>query len=61
MKNLEDILNGYKKICIAYSGGTDSDFLLNAAVKALGDNVIAIIANGAQLASKDFDDAVRLA
>ncbi len=61
LKNLEDILKKYKKICVAYSGGTDSDFLLNAAKNVLGENVIAIIGNGEMMAEKDFEDAVRLA
>jgi len=61
-KNLENILKKYEKICVAYSGGTDSDFLLNAAVKILGkENVLAVIADGVMLAKKDYDDAVRLA
>ena len=62
LQNLNKILKEYKKVCIAYSGGTDSDFLLNAAVKCLGkENVLAIIGNGIMLSRKDYDDAVRLA
>lgn len=62
LQNLNKILKEYKKVCIAYSGGTDSDFLLNAAVKCLGkENVLAIIGNGIMLSRKDYDDAVCLA
>ena len=59
---LHNILKERKKIAVAYSGGTDSDFLLNFAVDVLGkENVYAIIANGIMLADKDLKDAVRLA
>ena len=61
MKTLENILRKYNKICVAYSGGTDSDFLLNVAKNVLGNNVIAIIGNGEMMAKKDFEDAVKLA
>ena len=54
LQNLNKILKEYKKVCIAYSGGTDSDFLLNAAVKCLGkENVLAIIGNCIMLSRKD--------
>lgn len=62
IENLKNVLNKYQKVCVAYSGGTDSDFLLNMAVKILGkENVLAVIAKGVMLAEKDFTDAVRLA
>ena len=61
IKILEDVIRGYGKICVAYSGGTDSDFVLNVSKRVLGDNVIAIIGKGVMLAQKDFEDAVRLA
>lgn len=61
MKALEEIIRGYGKLCIAYSGGTDSDFLLNVAKRVLGENVIAIIGNGNMLARKDYFEAMELA
>ncbi len=61
IERLSDILKGYGKVCIAYSGGTDSDFLLNMAVKTLGNNVIAVMAKGDNVATKDVEDALRLA
>lgn len=60
LQRLKENLRKLSKICIAYSGGTDSDFLLHIAKEVLGDKVIAIIANGVMLAPKDFQDAVRL-
>lgn len=35
----------YEKLCVAYSGGTDSTLLLKAAVDALGENAFAVIAD----------------
>lgn len=62
LKRLEEILQGFQKAAIAYSGGVDSDFLLNYAAKTLGkENVIAVIADGAMLAPKDLLDAAALA
>ncbi|MCI1959862.1 MAG: ATP-dependent sacrificial sulfur transferase LarE [Clostridia bacterium] len=61
IETLKNILSSYKKVCIAYSGGTDSDFLLNMAKKVLNENVIAIIGDGRMVARKDIAEAVRLA
>ena len=36
LEKLQNILKGYEKVCVAYSGGTDSDFLLNVAARTLG-------------------------
>jgi len=59
--SLVEILKRYDKLCVAYSGGVDSDLLLNAACDALGENVLAVIVNGSNIAKKDIDDAFRLA
>jgi len=61
MNDLKNILGSYKKLCVAYSGGTDSDFLLNVAKQVLNDNVLAIIGDGRMVARKDISDAMRLA
>lgn len=61
IETLKKILSSYGKICVAYSGGTDSDFLLNMAAKVLKQNVIAIIGDGRMVTRKDIADAVRLA
>ena len=60
MEKLQNILKGYEKVCVAYSGGTDSDFLLNVAARTLGNNAIAVIVQGKNVAAKDIADAVRL-
>lgn len=46
-QNLQSILSAHHRICVAYSGGVDSTFLLYAAIQAIGaQNVIAVMANG---------------
>lgn len=61
INNLKSFIEKYEKVCVAYSGGVDSDFLLNVCVEILGnENVVAIIANGEMLAKKDLDDAIYL-
>lgn len=50
-------LKSLNKVAIAFSGGVDSSFLLYAASKALGENVIAITANSNVLPHGEFDEA----
>lgn len=43
LENLFKVIKGYGRIAIAYSGGVDSTFLLEAAVRVLGaENVMAV-------------------
>lgn len=59
---LKQMLSQYKKICIAYSGGVDSDFLLHMAINTLGkDHVLALIGRGVMMAEKDWQEAAKLA
>jgi uncharacterized protein len=46
---------------VAYSGGVDSAYLAWAAHKALGDNMLAIIADSPSLARTQLEDAVAFA
>ena len=56
---LENILSAYERLAIAFSGGTDSSFLLYETAKSLGRrNVIAIMARSPFLQKKDYLDAI---
>ena len=60
--SLKKILKGMNSVIVAYSGGVDSTFLLQAAVDALGkDNVLAVITTGPSLPKDQYEQAVRLA
>jgi uncharacterized protein len=49
------------KVCVAFSGGVDSTFLLAAAVRALGaENVLAATAVSATLTDSEKDEALAL-
>ena len=57
---LTDTLRNYGRLCIGYSGGADSAFLLYAAKNVLGaDNVLAVLASGSFMMERELDAAVR--
>ncbi|MGE4541363.1 MAG: ATP-dependent sacrificial sulfur transferase LarE [Bacteroidales bacterium] len=56
--NLKAILTKYERICIAYSGGVDSTFLLKAAKDVLGNQVLPILVNGAMMPRSEYHDAI---
>src|SRR5882672_3521919 len=49
------------RLLVAYSGGTDSAYLAWAAYQALGENMLAIIADSPSLARTQLDDALAFA
>jgi uncharacterized protein len=56
--SLDAILRSYGSLLVAFSGGTDSAFLLAAAVRALGaENVVAATAVSPSLPRHELDDA----
>jgi uncharacterized protein len=57
---LKDRLSSYGKLCVAFSGGVDSSFLLHIAYNVLGDNVLAALIDSPVLARRDKNDAIRL-
>ncbi len=64
MKKLDELreyISKFDKLCVAYSGGVDSDLVLNVACEVLKDKVIAVIGDGIMLSRKDLTDAERLA
>jgi uncharacterized protein len=59
---LKEILSGYCKLLVAYSGGVDSTFLVKAAFDVLGkDKVLACIARGPSLPESQYERAIELA
>jgi uncharacterized protein len=49
------------RLLVAYSGGVDSAYLAWAAYRALGDNMLAVIADSPSLARTQLNDAVAFA
>ena len=62
LEQLKSILRDTQPLIVAYSGGVDSAFLLQAAVDTLGpDRVLGAIGVSPSLAPAELDDAVGLA
>jgi uncharacterized protein len=58
---LLEILRGYGRLAVAYSGGVDSAVVAKAAQVALGDATIAVTAVSESLASGELEEATELA
>jgi uncharacterized protein len=58
---LDARLRALGRTLVAYSGGVDSAFLAWAAHQALGENMLAVIADSASLARTHLDDAIAFA
>lgn len=61
LKQLQQILQGFKSCAIAYSGGVDSTFLVKVAYDVLGDNAIAVTAMSFAYPERELEDAKRFA
>lgn len=55
---LHETLAATGSLLVAYSGGTDSAYLAYAAHRALGDRMLAVIADSASLPRKELADAL---
>jgi uncharacterized protein len=58
---LKEYLEGLKKAAVAFSGGTDSTFLLAAARDALADNVIAFTVRSPYIPDWEIEEARQIA
>ncbi len=59
---LGEILSGFRKVIVAYSGGVDSTLLLRVCIDCLGgENVIACLAEGELLARSEYESAIKTA
>src|SRR5437868_14126514 len=61
LARLNQVLDGCGRLLIAYSGGVDSAFLAWAAHQALGDEMLAVIADSPSLARAHLNDALAFA
>ena len=57
---LKENLKARGKLCVAYSGGVDSAFLLSIAYNVLGENVLAVLIDSPVLARRDREEAINL-
>ncbi|MDP2891531.1 MAG: ATP-dependent sacrificial sulfur transferase LarE [Bacillota bacterium] len=57
LKNLRNYLGKLGSVAVAFSGGTDSSFLLKIARDVLGDNVLAVTASSASFPERELHEA----
>jgi pyridinium-3,5-biscarboxylic acid mononucleotide sulfurtransferase len=60
-EKLVEMLRGYGRVAVAFSGGIDSTVVAQAAYEALGDAAIAVTAVSESLAAGELDEAKELA
>lgn len=61
LESLQATLKSFGKVAIAYSGGCDSNFLMNVALETLGyENVLCVVCIGAMMSKEDIDNAKNL-
>jgi uncharacterized protein len=60
-EKLNQLLRAQGRTLVAYSGGVDSAFLAYAAARALGEDMLAVIADSPSLARTHLQDAVTFA
>ena len=62
MKNkrlsLQEIIENYQKLAVAFSGGVDSTFLLKVAHDVLGDNVMAVTVKSCLIPAHELKEAI---
>ena len=62
MPSLNEILLSYRRVLVAFSGGSDSAFVLKMAREVLGkENVLAVIAKSPSLPARELEEARQIA
>jgi len=59
LEKVRGVLSSFRSIAIAFSGGTDSCFLLRMACDVIGENVTAVIVRSDLMSRGDYDHAVK--
>ena len=59
LTHLNQLLLGMGSVAVAYSGGTDSAFLLAVAHDVLGDRALALTADSASVPRAELEEAER--
>jgi uncharacterized protein len=59
--SLLELLSGYGRVAVAFSGGVDSAVVAYAAFQACGDQAVAVTAESPSLASGELEESQRLA
>ncbi|MDR1258884.1 MAG: ATP-dependent sacrificial sulfur transferase LarE [Tannerellaceae bacterium] len=63
MNKLEELrtkIAAYESLCVAYSGGVDSSFLMHVAHETLQDKALAVLIDSPVLARRDKDAAIEM-
>ncbi|MDR0745398.1 MAG: ATP-dependent sacrificial sulfur transferase LarE [Mediterranea sp.] len=60
LESLRHTIASYGKLCIAYSGGVDSSFLVHVAYEVLGNDALAVLIDSPVLARRDKNNAIAL-
>ena len=58
LETLKNHLKSLESLAIAFSGGTDSTFLLKVAYDVLGENILAVTARSSTYPEREFAEAV---
>jgi len=59
--SLREVLSSLEAICIAYSGGVDSTFLLRVSKDVLGEDVLAVTATSPTYPQRELNEAIESA